>query len=84
MARLVVMKKGGGGKVAVNPDQVGYVRSSTSAFTDIFIDGQQVTVEGSFDEVVARLAPFQSAPAAPPPPERDDRDDRHGLIFSRN
>lgn len=54
--RLVVMRKGGGGKVAVNPDLVTYVRSANGAFTDIFFDGQQVAVEGAFDDVVRQLA----------------------------
>ena len=57
MARLVVMRKGGGGKVAVNPDLVTHVRSANGAFTDIFFEGQQVAVEGTFEEVVARLSP---------------------------
>ena len=56
MARLIVMRKGGGGKVAVNPELVSHVRSATGAFTDIFFEGQQVAVEGTFEEVVARLA----------------------------
>ena len=56
MARLIVMRKGGGGKVAINPDLVTHVRSAAGAFTDIFFDGQQVAVEGSFEEVVARLS----------------------------
>jgi hypothetical protein len=55
MSRLVVMKKGGGGKVAINPDLVCYVRSATGAFTDIFFEGHQVAVEGTFEEVVALL-----------------------------
>ena len=55
MAKLIVMRKGGGGKVAVNPDLVTHVRSANGAFTDIFFDGVQVAVEGTFDEVVARL-----------------------------
>ncbi len=54
--RLVVMRKGGGGKVAVNPELVTYVRSANGAFTDIFFDGQQVAVEGTFEEVVRQLA----------------------------
>jgi hypothetical protein len=59
------MRKGGGGKVAVNPDHVTHVRSATGAFTDIFFDGHQVAVEGAFDEVVARLsAPVRTSPEA--------------------
>jgi len=56
VAKLVVMKKGGGGKVAINPEQVTHVRSATGAFTDVFFDGQQVAVEGTFEEVVALLS----------------------------
>lgn len=56
MAKLIVMRKGGGGKVAINPDLVTHVRSAAGAFTDIFFDSQQVAVEGTFEEVVARLS----------------------------
>jgi hypothetical protein len=56
MARLVVLRKGGGGKVAINPEQVAFVRSAAGAFTDVFFNGQQVAVEGSFDEIVKLLA----------------------------
>ena len=61
MAKLVVFKKGGGGKVAINPEQVTHVRSAAGAFTDVFFGGQQVAVEGSFEEIVALLAPARSA-----------------------
>jgi hypothetical protein len=56
VARFVVLRKGGGGKVAINPDQVAFVRSAAGAFTDVFFNGQQVAVEGSFDEIVKLLA----------------------------
>jgi hypothetical protein len=56
VAKLVVMKKGGGGRVAINPEQVTHVRSATGAFTDVFFDGHQVAVEGTFEEVVALLS----------------------------
>jgi len=56
LAKFVVMRKGGGGKVAINPDLVAYVRSAAGAFTDVFFDGQQVAVEGTFEEVVALLS----------------------------
>jgi hypothetical protein len=55
MAKLVVMKKGGGGKVAINPEQVTHIVSATGAFTDVYFDGHQVAVEGTFEEVVAML-----------------------------
>lgn len=67
MAKLIVLKKGGGGKVAINPDQVTYVRSAAGAFTDVFFDGQQVAVEGTFEEVVSALAtPERRAPESAP------------------
>jgi hypothetical protein len=56
VANLVIMKKGGGGRVAINPEQVTHVRSATGAFTDVFFEGHQVAVEGTFEEVVARLS----------------------------
>ena len=56
MAKLIVMRKGGGGKVAINPEQVAFVRSAMGAFTDVFFGGQQVAVEGTFEEVVRLLS----------------------------
>ena len=56
MARFVLMKKGGGGKVAINPDRVTYIRAAAGAFTDIFFDSQQVAVEGTFEDVVTMLS----------------------------
>ncbi len=81
MARLVVFKKGGGGKVAINPELVTYVRSAAGAFTDVFFDGQQVAVEGTFEETVALLSMpdrriSQPPVAAPSEPQR-------GLTFKR-
>ena len=73
MARLIVLKKGGGGKVAVNPDLVSYIRSAAGAFTDVFFEGQQVAVEGTFEEVVTRLS-LSDPPAAEPKAQR-------GLVF---
>lgn len=78
MARFVELRKGGGGKVAINPDLVTQVRSSTGAFTDIFFNGQQVAVEGAFEDIVALLAGGE-APASPPPPAEPN----DGMIFSR-
>ena len=85
MARLVVMRKGGGGKVAINPDLVTHVRSAAGAFTDIFFDGQQVAVEGSFEEVVARLsaADRRTGDAGPRRDEDGDRRTPDGLVFGR-
>ena len=66
MAKLIVMRKGGGGKVAINPEAVAFVRSATGAFTDVFFDGQQVAVEGTFEEVVRQLStPERRAPESP-------------------
>jgi hypothetical protein len=76
LAKLVVFKKGGGGKVAINPEQVTHVRSAAGAFTDVFMGGQQVAVEGSFEETVALLSlptlPDRRAgqPGAPQPGDR--------------
>ena len=83
MAKLIVMRKGGGGKVAINPDLVTNVRSAAGAFTDIFFDGQQVAVEGTFEEVVARLS---SGSTYPEGERRDDAGERRGnpgLVFGR-
>jgi hypothetical protein len=80
VAKLVVMKKGGGGKVAINPEQVTHVRSATGAFTDVFFDGQQVAVEGTFEEVVALLSDVnRRAPQSP----QALPDGQRGLAFSR-
>ena len=54
--KLVVLKKGGQpGKIAINPDQVTEVRSSTGPFTDIHFNGHFVSVQGSFEQVIALL-----------------------------
>ena len=86
MAKLVVMRKGGGGKVAVNPDLVTHVRSAAGAFTDIFFDGQQVAVEGTFEEVVARLSATERKSADSGDrrgEEGERRADGAGLVFGR-
>lgn len=70
MARFVVLRKGGGGKVAINPEQVAFVRSAAGAFTDVFFDGQQVAVEGSFDEIV-KLLSLTETPVRPIEPSRN-------------
>lgn len=86
MARLIVMRKGGGGKVAVNPELVTHVRSANGAFTDIFFEGQQVAVEGTFEEVVARLSAGDRRPG-PEPQRRDEDGERRlnsaGLVFGQ-
>ena len=54
--KLIVMKKGGEpGNVAINPDRVTHVRAASGPFTDIYFGEHRVAVEGSFDQVVARL-----------------------------
>lgn len=84
MAKLIVMRRGGGGKVAVNPDLVTHVRSAAGAFTDIFFDGHQVAVEGTFDEVVARLsAPERRGELERREENGERRDSGEGLAFSR-
>jgi murein DD-endopeptidase MepM/ murein hydrolase activator NlpD len=78
LAKLVVLKKGGGGKVAINPDQVAYVRSAAGAFTDVFFAGQQVAVEGTFEDVVRLL----STPERRLSPEPGNREGQNGLAFA--
>ena len=81
MAKLVVMKKGGGGRVAINPEQVTHVRSATGAFTDVFFDGHQVAVEGTFEEVVALLSDMNRR--APQVPVSVFPEGQSGLAFGR-
>lgn len=53
---MIVMKKGGEpGNVAINPDLVTHVRAASGPFTDIYFGEHRVAVEGTFDQVVARL-----------------------------
>lgn len=81
MAKLVTFKKGGGGKVAINPEQVTHVRSAAGAFTDVFMGGQQVAVEGSFEEVVNLLAGYERrAPNEAPPLTAAQQ---RGMAFNR-
>lgn len=80
MAKLVVFKKGGGGKVAVNPEQVTHVRSAAGAFTDVFMGGQQVAVEGSFEEVVTLLGGFERRATLDQPASAAGH---KGLVFNR-
>lgn len=81
MAKFLVMRKGGGGKVAINPELVTHIRSANGAFTDVFFEGQQVAVEGTFDDVVRQLsvADRRAPSAAGPQPRADDA----GLVFGR-
>jgi hypothetical protein len=66
LAKLIVLRKGGGGKVAINPELVTHVRSAAGVFTDVFFSGQQVAVEGTFEEIVRLLStPERRVPAAP-------------------
>ena len=86
MARLIVMRRGGGGKVAVNPEQVSHVRSASGAFTDIFIGDQQIAVEGTFEEVVARLTtpnPRLAAPSGQREGDGLERKQDEGFVFGR-
>jgi len=72
LAKLVVMRKGGGGKVAINPELVTHVRSANGAFTDVFFEGQQVAVEGSFEDVVRQLSAAERRASAAPAPGTND------------
>lgn len=67
--KLVVFKKGGEpGDVAINPERVTHVRTASGPFTDIYIGDQRIAVEGTFAQVVAKLA-GSAEPAAEPPPQ---------------
>ena len=72
MAKLIVLRKGGGGKVAINPELVAYVRSAAGAFTDVFFEGQQVAVEGTFEEIVRLLSTPERRLSPPPAPGAED------------
>ncbi|HEV2748066.1 MAG TPA: hypothetical protein VGW34_12305 [Allosphingosinicella sp.] len=69
LAKLVIMKKGGEpGEVAINPDLVTHVRSSSGPFTDIYFGEHRVAVEGSFAQVTSRLNGFDDFDLEPPAP----------------
>jgi len=82
LAKLVLMRKGGGGRVAINPEQVAYVRSAAGAFTDVFFNGQQVAVEGTFEEVVTMLSTPERRVSHLPP--RPGGEAQPGLAFRRD
>lgn len=66
MTKLVVLKKGGEpGDIAINPELVTHVRTSSGPFTDIYFGEVRVAVEGTFQQVVARLT-GQPEPMTPP------------------
>lgn len=55
--QLILMKRGGQpGYIAINPERVTYVCSPSGPFTDIHFGEHKVAVEGSFNEVVAKLS----------------------------
>ena len=55
--KLVIMKKGGeSGEIAINPELVTYVRQTPGQFTDIYFGEHRVAVEGTFRQVVDKLA----------------------------
>ena len=59
---FVVMKRGGQpGTIAINTDRVTYVRSAAGPFTDIHFGEHHVSVEGTFDQVIAKLSGQGSA-----------------------
>ena len=64
---LVIFKKGGEpGEVAINPERVTHVRAASGPFTDIWFGDTRVAVEGTFQQVVAKLngTPMVEQPAA--------------------
>ena len=55
--RLVILKRGGEpGDVAINPERVTHIRAASGPFTDIFFGEHHIAVQGSFMDVVNRLA----------------------------
>lgn len=83
MTKLIVMRRAGGGKVAINLDLVTHVRSAAGSYTDIFVGGQQVAVEGVFEEVVARVAGREARPTESERREDDGERRDPGLVFGR-
>jgi hypothetical protein len=81
LAKLVIMKKGGGGRVAINPEQVTHVVSATGAFTDVYFDGHQVAVEGTFEEVVTLLGDQNRR--LTPPGQPGSGEGQKGMAFGR-
>ena len=79
LAKFLVMRKGGGGKVAINPELVTHIRSANGAFTDVFFEGQQVAVEGAFEDVVRQLSAADRRAPASGQPRADDA----SLVFGR-
>ena len=57
MAKLVILKRGGEpGEVAINPEMVTHVRSTSGPFTDIYFGEHRVVVDGTFRQVVEKLS----------------------------
>lgn len=67
--KIVILKRGGqSGEVAINVDLVTHVSSAPGAFTDVHFGDHRIAVEGSFQQVIARLSgsfePAQERPLA--------------------
>lgn len=59
---FVQMKRGGQpGNIAINPELVTYVCSSSGPFTDIHFGEHKVAVEGSLEYVLATLTGMPGA-----------------------
>ena len=57
LVKLIIMKRGGEpGEVAINPELVTHVRSTSGPFTDIFFGEHRVVVDGTFRQVVEKLS----------------------------
>ncbi len=64
---LVLFKRGGQpGSIAINPERVTYVRSAAGPFTDIHFGEHHVSVDGTFEQVVAKLSGDPMAGREPP------------------
>jgi len=63
----VTFKRGGQpGRVAINADRVTDIRSSAGPFTDVHCGAHRITVEGSFEQLVAKIAGAATAAAGSP------------------
>jgi hypothetical protein len=68
VAQFAILKRAGeAGRVAVNPALVTEVRSSSGPFIDIHFGDHRVAVEGSLQQVIAKLSRPEQ-PAVEPTP----------------
>jgi hypothetical protein len=65
--RYLILKKGGEpGEVAINVDRITHIRSASGPFTDIYFGDHRVAVQGTFAEIVSRVAASDLEPPKAP------------------